>query len=707
MTLNEFKAQHNITIDVKFDSQIYRFGENNRYWIIGFDNREHGLGLRFGDWKASTTIDWFEKNLSEPEKKQYLNLINERKQEIDKIKKEKQELASKKAEQIWLQTTENVQGFPYLIKKKIENLYGARFTYNHNLKEYLLVIPLKNIKGELTSLQYIDKDGNKKFLSGGKVKGSFFTIGSGLPSGPIIVTEGYATAVTLHEATGHHVICAFNASNIFNVCNEIKSKYKNVIVCADADEFNINENTGEPFRTGQVVAEKIKKEIGIEYILPKFKDITTKPTDFNDLMILEGLEEVRKQIEEFENEPAASPETAIAFKEVGIETTKSGTPIYNETNIVKLFEYKRKDYEFLRFDTFLRRIMVKLPDMQEFEQIQEKHVLSVLIELQKYGFKKLSLSMCRNAMEHFAYQNQRNELQEYLNSIKWDQINRLEDFFVDYCGAEKNEYTKRVGVNFFVSLVARVLNPGCKADCMVILEGPQGLGKTKLLEILGGKYYSENTAEFGSKDFYQNLDGSWIIEIAELDTFRKAGANTIKRVISARVDKYRPAFERYVQENKRQCIFVGTTNQGQYLSDSTGARRFWPIECNGDIDIETLKANRDLLFAEAVYLYNQGQNYWEVPEDLAREIQESKEDTDPWEEVILDWLKIDSKVQFTTQNVMSDCLRIDVDKQNKNQKNRVSSILRKFNFKNKPVWIDENGTKKQKKFWVSDSLIHL
>lgn len=171
-----------------------------------------------------------------------------------------------------------------------------------------------------------------------------------------------------------------------------------------------------------------------------------------------------------------------------------------------------------------------------------------------------------------------NDVQDYLNGLKWDGTPRLDTLFIDYLGAENTQYTRAVTRKAFTAAVARAMTPGCKYDCMLILCGPQGIGKSTIIDRMSRGFYNDSIRTFEGKEASELLQGVWLVEVAELDAFRRTDVSRIKQFLSLRADRYRAAYGRNVKELPRCCVFFGTCNQSDFLQDTTGNRRFWPVD---------------------------------------------------------------------------------------------------------------------------------
>ena len=208
----------------------------------------------------------------------------------------------------------------------------------------------------------------------------------------------------------------------------------------------------------------------------------------------------------------------------------------------------------------------------------------------------------------------------------------METLLVDYLGAEDSPYTRAVTRKTLVAAVARIYRPGCKFDHMLTLRGRQGIGKSALIAKLGGEWFSDSFVTMQGKDAYEQLQGPWIVEVGELAGMRKAEAETIKLYISKQVDRFRPAYGRRTQEFPRQCIFIGTTNEEQFLRDTTGNRRFWVVDIPNaptrDMWEELTPETVRLIWGEAVQMYQKGEPLFLSPEleRTARDVQAAYEE---------------------------------------------------------------------------------
>ena len=206
-----------------------------------------------------------------------------------------------------------------------------------------------------------------------------------------------------------------------------------------------------------------------------------------------------------------------------------------------------------------------------------------------------------------------NDVKDYLKGLqgKWDGVPRLDSLFIDYLGAKDTAYNRAVTRKAFTAAVARAMSPGCKYDNMVILAGPQGIGKSTLLDKMSRGWFNDSIRTFEGKEASELLQGVWLVEVSELDAFRRTDVSRIKQFLSLRADRFRAAYGRNVKELPRTCIFFGTTNTAEYLQDTTGNRRFWPIDTGEQRRTKSvwrdLDPEIDQLWAEAYVRWQAGE----------------------------------------------------------------------------------------------------
>jgi predicted P-loop ATPase len=274
--------------------------------------------------------------------------------------------------------------------------------------------------------------------------------------------------------------------------------------------------------------------------------------------------------------------------------------------------------------------------------VSDVDVNRVQMKLQQLGLSRLSHDTACQAVATVADDKKVHPLRDYLTSLKWDGKPRVKDWLSTYLGAKRTPYSEGVGTMFLVAMVARVLRPGVKHDHMMILEGEQGEMKSTACEVLAGEWFSDDLPELDQgKECSQHLRGKWLIEFSEMHVHSRATSSKFKAFASRKVERYRPTYGRRDVHQKRQCVFIGTTNLNEYLRDETGARRFWPVRVK-DIDIDALKADRDQLFAEAMQMFRDGVKWYPTKNFEKEHIKPEQDDRyegDEWENDIAEYLQ--------------------------------------------------------------------
>lgn len=318
------------------------------------------------------------------------------------------------------------------------------------------------------------------------------------------------------------------------------------------------------------------------------------------------------------------------------------------------------------------------PDAPHFETrpVTDNDIVTVQDWMQLAGLKRIAKGTVGDAIWAWAANNSFHPVRDYLSALKWDGVERLDTWLTKKLGVTASPYSQAVGRMFVIGMAARVLKPGCKADHMIVLEGPQGTLKSTACAVLGGPWFSDNLPDVGDgKDVSQHLRGKWLIEVAEMHAMGRAEATLLKAFITRTVERYRPSYGRMETIEPRQCVFIGTTNREVYLRDETGGRRFWPVKV-GEINIDGLIADRDQLFAEAVHLYRQGERWW-PSRDFEREHmlpeQESRYEADVWEEQIRDYVA--TRSQVTIGEIARNALFAETPRIGTADQRRITAVL--------------------------------
>ena len=537
--------------------------------------------------------------------------------------------AAARAKDLWKRAGE--QGStPYLQRKGI-GLHGARVLRDS------VVVPVFTLERDLVGLQWIDAEGGKKFLRGTAKQGALAMVGRVDPEAddPLVCfAEGYATAVSIFQATSYPVVICFDAGNLAEVVKLWRQAHphQRMLVCCDDD----HETEGNPGKSKGMEAAKAARAA---WCWPQFKQPEGR-TDFNDMHAELGLAAVRKLVK-------ASANRAIGGRWRNELTHSKRSDGYkcNQHNVALVLENDHQWTRLLRLDAFANRIvMTREPP---FGGLQREVTDAELSEIAAWFGKpwpynmSVSASLAAETVSMVATRHAFHPVREYLEGLEWDGKERISRVLIDYFGAGDGEYEQGVSRLFMLSAVARVIHPGCKVDTMVVLEGAQGLGKSSgVRELVGADWFMDTSQPFGDKDFYQSIAGKWVIELAEIAALSKPDVNKVKAGLSAQKDTYRPSYGRVARDYPRQCVFVGTTNESDWMRDHTGGRRFLPIRA-GNVDVPAIGEDRDQLWAEALVAYRDAlaarEPWWQVPA-LAAEEQDARFQDDPWAIPIAMWL---------------------------------------------------------------------
>ena len=371
----------------------------------------------------------------------------------------------------------------------------------------------------------------------------------------------------------------------------------------------------------------------------------------------------------------------------GWHISDKGEPIPNLFNAMVTLRGHNQLSRIVRFDEMSRTPMLvdQIPGTEHDRTLprplRDQDITAIQEAIQDIGIRRMAKATVQDAVESRAQEDKYHPVKDYLNGLKWDGETRVDGWLSRYLGVEGCPYSDKIGRLFLIALVARIMKPGCKADYMLILEGKQGAMKSTACRVLaGGEWFSDNLPDLSHSDSVRlsmHLRGKWLIEIGELASFNSAESHRLKEFLTQTEERYTPKYGRNEVYEPRQCLFIGSTNEGAYLRDATGARRFWPVTV-GDIRIEELAADRDQLFAEAVHLFRSNEKWWPEREFEAEHIapqQAARFEADPWQQIIADWMEREGVSRCTSADVLRGAVGMSADRITKKEATRVKEIL--------------------------------
>ncbi|WP_085584428.1 MULTISPECIES: VapE domain-containing protein [unclassified Pseudomonas] len=662
--------------------------EKNGWYIVHEYITEKGDTLifgAFGDWRSGESQKIKVKGgRMSPEEREVMRARQEQaKRRAAEVAANAAGRAAKRAAGLFKRMPEKGRS-DYLDRKQIVGM-GVRYAPRSGA----FLVPMCNVRDEMVGLQVVyptiqeDTGRDKSYWPYGMSKeGAFHLIGPHPdPGEPVLVCEGYATGVSLHMATSLTVAIAFDAGNLLVVCKAMRERFAGcpLIICRD-DDWKTKKPNGDPWNPGEEKANNAALIVGAQVVAPVFSsEREVKWTDFNDLHVAEGLEAVRRQVLAVVKPPAAG-----GWKDL-LARGDSGALIAHMQNVELILANDERWAGVISFSAFSSKI-VKLRAAPygggtgDWADIDDMRVMKWLA--QQYNLR-VKASHVIEAVSVVAHDHAFHPVRQYLRKLEWDRVPRLERWLTDVMGVKATDYSAKVGKRWMLSAVARVMKPGCKADSVMILEGAQGAGKSTAMSVIGGEWFMDTPFALGDKDGFQAIRGKWIVELGELDSFNKAESTKAKQFFSASTDTYRESYGRRTMDVPRQCVFVGTTNQDEYLKDATGNRRYWPVACT-KVDLELLRSIRDQLWAEAVFCYDAGDLWWVAREEAAMfgEEQDERFVVDEWEGPILAWLEESHIGETATgSDVLNAALKLDYGHWGKPEQMRVGAIMHRLGWR--------------------------
>lgn len=388
-----------------------------------------------------------------------------------------------------------------------------------------------------------------------------------------------------------------------------------------------------------------------------------------------------------------------------------GEDILNEDNkkqktlvkIVKIFEEDETLRSMFKYNVFIEEDeYARTPPWDSDKKSGDKVNDNDLVEIKHYislnhGIEPQK-TIINEALTICSRRNKYHPIRDYINGLRWDGINRLESWLIEYAGADNNKYIRAVSRKIIIAMIARVFDPGCKFDYMLVLEGDQGIKKSTLVKTLGGQWYSEIPIKEHNKDTIDAMLGTWVVEIGEMAGIKREDIEPLKAFISRPVDKVRLPYHHRSCNYLRQSVFIGTMNpegDNTYFFDSTGNRRFWPVECKADeIDIKGLHLVKEQLFAEAKVMFDKGEELFLTDEEeikLSISEQKNRQIKDPWAMLIEPRLNLKDSIYMN--EILLDILKIPPERQN------VSSLIKIGRVMKDLGWVKEREGHGERKWY--------
>lgn len=346
---------------------------------------------------------------------------------------------------------------------------------------------------------------------------------------------------------------------------------------------------------------------------------------------------VKKEVERRAN-LILSPMQLEDGKEIVIRLRKNGNgiPYKDMANVLAVLAQHPYYKDTIRYNQFRQEIEYNGRPLEEGDLIKIQYFMQT-----DAGLHAISKDAVHAAVQHYANQNSYDEAQDWLTALEWDGTPRLANWIHKATGVEDDDYHAGIGAQWFMGMIRRILVPGSTFDYVLLLVGPQGIGKTSFFRILGGDWYKSYTGAMDNKDFYLALRGALIVDLDEGAALYKSEAIKIKSIITETHDEYRAPYDRVMKKYPRRFVFSMSTNDTEPFRDSTGNRRYWAIDAKHSVNFDWLNDNRSQIFAEAYYSWLHKLPVPEVPQEKALAHQESHLPEDSWTDLIMEILQKD------------------------------------------------------------------
>jgi putative DNA primase/helicase len=695
----------------------------NGWYVLFMDGVPAG---EFGCWKRGTRSTWTAttggKPLSAEQRAEADAKLEAARKRREAAERARQGEAARRANEILATAPAADDAHRYLVRKGVR-AHGLRVgrwvkTDDETGDVWLdvpdaLLVPVMNQAGKVMNLQAIFPDKHPKlgrdkdFLRNGKKKGGFHLIGAPKPGAMVVICEGYATGASIHECTGWTVAVAFDAGNLVAVAEALADAMAGhtFLIAADNDQWT----TQPKPNPGVYHATEAGKVINCRVVVPQFADLDGEPTDFNDLHQREGAAEVVRQlgaaIPVAANDPTPPTRTdlvELAGGEDMVEPRPEDVDVFSLpdvggkgkvlSTIENLAEILKRLRVVVRYNVISKEEEYLIPG-RGFSVDNQANASIAWIESWCARFR-MSTEKLGSFLTFLADANQFNPVVAWVTSRPWDGVDRLPDMFatitpVEDVRLEDGRSLKDALIfRWMVSAIAAAFSPnGVEAQGALVLQGPQGLGKTKwMLNLVPrelGLAKEGVTLRLDDKDSIRQAVSHWLTELGELDgTFKKSDIAALKAFITKGKDTLRRAFAKKDSNYGRRTVFFGSVNPKHYLIDNTGNRRFWTIECAA-IDFTHPHLDMQQVWAQVLELWKGGAQFHLDPLEHAavNEQNEHFAQIDPVEERIqtrLDWGVTDA-AQWGWRTATDCLIAIGMDKPTASDCTKAATAIRKLN----------------------------
>ena len=519
---------------------------------------------------------------------------------------------------------------------------------------------------------------------------------------PVLVVEGEKCADALHELLeGEAPVVSWpGGSKAVGLVDWSVLKDRAVVLWPDADR-KVDKKTGEVLpphkQPGIAAMEAIAKQLAEHGCKVRILDLAPLGDVADGWDVADAIAEgwTRERVQAFIRDHQRAPQALPPTRAAQAAEAGAGLPPDVEYSLVmkrgEIAACTANVYALLMrcddwrgaiaFDEFAQRIVkVKPPPYltpaPEGEWESQDDSRTAMWLATRHGFTASS-ALVAETIEVIARENAVHPVREYLEGLKWDGTSRIDFWLGELLGVELTEYSQLVARFFLIGMVKRVMEPGCKFDYCLVLEGRQGMFKSSALRVLGGKWFKDTDLDLQNKDAMTALQGAWLYEIAEMDSLTRAEASKQKSFLSRQVDEFRPVYGRREVRLQRQVVFAGTTNSWEWNKDPTGGRRFWPVEVT-DVNLEGLAEQRDQLFAEALVQLRAGAPCYPdrvQQRDLFDPEQLKRQQSEGYVDALHDWVFGQTR-DFSMAEAVVDGLKMDYSKLTRDVQTRVGNALK-------------------------------